>query len=432
MNKVISCLVKTHIEDEWLADKVLNISLSNQINFLENRYPIKILNDFNEISIYRDHAEFLFVNAVGSVIIDYDVIWDQLHSIPPDIGLIGHIIWYPDQKTPHLDQQSFIIRTEALKNTEINFDDLSIFGKKFVRSIEDMHDDHAPLWIDLLQEEELLAPGFGTHIMKKIIENGYKVRNFDSNWRTSHNINLIIPKTQDNTMPAKAYFYPGINSSLFSKCLRNLEIDENLYDAQKECITILKECLKFNILNAYHYDDTYTDFKSFSNGKNANLVISTANGFQGEALAMYNGAKKIIFYDINPNNINFKKYLYEHFDGNNYDQFFTIYAKTHNLRIEPNSTLEKFTANSRMKYTKEILKNWNYIKTLEKEYIIGDLFEIIDIILSKITKETIFYTSTILTEYLITHFIRSNQDINHINEKIKMRIDETNSFWYNV
>jgi len=435
MNKVISFLIKTPIDDKWLADKVLQISLSNMTSFIENRYPIEIIDDYDQLNSYINQAEFLFISAIGAVIIDYDVIWNQLHSIPDDVGLIGHIIWYPYETTPHLADHMFIIRTAALKEKQINFKETSTQEKKFIRSVKDMHDDHAPLWVELTDEIVQRDSKFGTSLLSLILENGYKVRNFDKDWRTAKRKNLILPNESCpglEKIPTKGYLYPKINSKLFSYCLKNLVIHEELYDAQKECILIFKECLKFNVLNAYHYDNTMTNFRDYCNGENANLIISTANGFQGEAMALFNGAKKIIFYDKNPNNIKFKKHLYENFDGNNYESFYQKYAQENNLRIEPETDKEILDVEDQMLFTNEVLEKWDIVKTFEKEFITGDLFDIIDQLLYKIEEKTLFYTSTIISQYLLTRILRSDEDILLLTEKIEHRISATNSFWYKV
>jgi hypothetical protein len=423
MNKIISCLVKNYIEDKWLELKMEQLSRSSQQHFILNRYPTYTLENFNQLNNFIHDTELLYVSSIGDIIVDQDTLWKKLHSIPDNVGLIGHIIWYPDQPNPHLHEQCFIIRTAALSGF-IDFYKKSDTGLTFVRSQEDMHDGHAPLWIDLSKEISNRKDNFGTFLMEQILKSGYKVVNFDESWRYPSKSRLSKPKEfKDNyIIPTRGYLYPNYNSNVFSRCLKNIELNDLLEPAQTEAILVIKEFLKFNIINVYHYDKTEINFP-------AEQIISLGNGLMGECLAFFNNAKKIIFYYINTNNIEFKKYMYDNFDGADYEKFYIDYANERNLKIEPFDMQEIEASEEELEYSKIILKNWNCVKKIEKEYLNDNLFNILDILLSKIDRKTIFYTSTILEEYFLTHLLYNLDEINAVIDNIEKKMLETDSLW---
>ena len=218
------------------------------------------------------------------------------------------------------------------------------------------------------------------------------------------------------------YLEPEINPELLNQCFKTLTIDDNLTNIQKKFLTDLKNHIENqNIIATIHYNTIPKNFQS------ADLIISPAFGFMAESMAWYNVAEKIIFYDISPAKIEFKKYLYEHFDGKRYQEFYTEYAKNNNLIIEkiPNTANTEFHNQHNT-----VLANWTHFKNLEKEYIVGDIFNIIDQLLSKMTENTILHTSTILGDYPISHALHDRKEFYEVIDKITKRASETNSLWY--
>ena len=218
------------------------------------------------------------------------------------------------------------------------------------------------------------------------------------------------------------YVEPEINTQLFYQCFKTLTINDNLTDIQKRWITALGNYLRNNnILAPINWNTIPKSFQS------ADLIISPAFGFMGESMAWYNGAEKIIFYDMSPHKIEFKKYVYENFNGKNYGDFYKKYAKDNNLVIEnPPSN----TNNEHYEDHKLVLDNWDYFKNLEKEYIIGDIFDNIDVLLSKMSEQTILHTSTILGYYPVSHGLHDRNEFYEVIDKITERTSETNSLWY--
>lgn len=424
MNKVNSFIVRNSIDNKWLKDKMLQITQSGQQHFINGRYPIYILDSYEELNQYLDSAEFLFVQTAGDYILDFDTLWDNLHSIPDDIGLLAHIIWYETSTTPFINEQCFVIRTSAIHSRPIKFYSNTVNGPTFIKSEVDMHTGHAPLWVDHSGIYGTRDDGFGTELMSKIISNGFRVSNFDMSWRFSKSNKLpVSPDRFDiSKLPVRAFLYPHLNTELFAHCLKTVTLNPELDDAQYTAIQVIQELLKFSYVNVYHWDSINTNFP-------ANLVISPANGFMGEAIALSANAKRIIFYDINENNINFKKYLYENFDGTGYEKFFSTYTAKRGLGIEPACDFGIESAEIEMEHTNMVLNNWETVKTIEREYVTGDLFDILDILLSKINTITILHTSTILGYYIFSNILHDQDEIDLVKQKIQNKITSTNSLW---
>lgn len=417
-------IVKNSINDEWLRDKMLQITRSGQKHLVNSQYPTYIIDDYSELDQYTGQADFLFVQTAGDYILDFDTLWNKIHSIPDSVGLIGHILWEPTDTTPHLHEQCFIIRTAALRGTPLNFVS-GTQGKRFIRSKEDLHDGHAPLYVTLDNAIVDRDPGFGTDLMSTILDNGYEVRNFDLSWRFSSDTKIPVVDTDLNLayMPTRAFLYPEISTETFSRCLKTLELDPALDEAQAQAIHVIKEVMKFNYINVYHWDTIPNDVP-------ADIVMTPANGFMGEAMALTSGAKKIIFYDINHNNIKFKQTVYNQFDGKDYKKFFEDYASTNNLKIEPASDYAVDGANEQMYYTNLVIENWETVKQIEKEYITGSLFNLLDVLIPKIEHRTNLHTSTILGYYIFSNILHDQAEIDNAIERIQEQVNKTNSTWY--
>lgn len=413
---MIFIIVRSSTKDIWLNDKMLQITQSSQEHLVNGRYPTVVLDDYESINNYLNQADFLFVQSAGDFILDFDHIWNKLHSIPDDQGLVSHITWDVNSTTPFLEKQCFIIRTAAVKTLE--FSSTVAQGKTFIRSKEDLHNGHAPVWVKLTENVGPRTDKFGTLILEQVLSNGYAVSNFDLDWRYSDTVK--VPIQTEMSLPTRGFLYPEVNTEIFSRCLKNLELDPSLDDSQAMAISVIKETMKFNYINALHWDDTVKD-------NTVDLVIAPANGLMAETLAYYNNAKKIIIYDINKNNIEFKKTLYNEFDGNDYFEFFKTYATRNNLKIEPATDWGK--DNVEIKETQDVIAHWDLIKNIEKEYIVGDLFSILDYLISQMSSKTLIHTSTIMGFYIFTNVIHDRATIRAAVDKLQKQVEKTDSIW---
>jgi len=401
MQKVAFILVPSFSKSNWLNEKMMQITEAFISILNIEKYPVIYINNYNDINKHLNAAELLVVATAGTVIIDRDHIWDKIHNIPNNIGLMGNLLQHGDE-TPWMHEQFFIINTKAF-NT-LDFSQGNIIGNELIRSEEDMHGGWAPLSISLGESKIARQDKFGTKLIDHCLSNGYKISNWDHEWRYNDHQYLLGER-----LPARGFCYPTRNTSNFEYALKNLVLIPDLDEAQTMLISAIIKVQEFNVLNAYHYEEV----KVLGN---ADTVIAPATGFLAEDLAIKSNAKRIIFYDKNPNNIEFKRKLYNEWDGNNYNQLVLDYAKAKNLSIEPTSEYDLIQSK---KYLLEF-KDWNNFKqSKEVDFLVCDCVTNTDSLLSFIDGKTIIHTSTILTIYPFSAIMYSKEQIYSAREKIK-------------
>lgn len=428
MKKVIFITVRISTESKWLNDKMLQLTQASQHEINIGTYPIVVVDNYEEINNYMDQAEWLLIRTAGDLATNRDHLWDKIHSIPEDVGIVGHIIWYPEQTVPHLHEQCFIINTRAFKD-KLCFDNVVDQGVAFGRSSEDMNNGHAPVSVHLIDRITDRDMTFGSSIIEQSLTNGYRVVNFDEHWRYPNNNQWISVKDLVEELkfdPAfriasRGYFYPTIGPQLFEDCLKKLTVTDDLEDTQRMIISVIKKFLSYKYLNMWQWDNHAPHIQ-------ADVVISPANGLLGETIALSSNAKKIIFYDLNPNNIEFKKALYTEWNGIDYSAFASKWATDRSLDIEPEIASAQSRANESADSNSEVFKNWSKIKSLDIEFQLINLLDNIDMLLSK---EHNFYlhTSTILNSFIITNIKYSVDEIQQTRDKIEYFCKTNNGHW---
>ena len=382
-----------------------------------NTYPIVTVDNYEDISQYLDKAKYLVVASAGTVIIEPNHLWKKIHSIPDDVGLMGNILQHEHETTPYLHEQFFIINTSAIKNLDFNKEQ----GKELVRSTEDMHGGWAPLYVTL-GDKHSSDYKFASGLIEECLENNFKVTNWDKDWRYPEKRHNYLPEA--NNYPSRGFVYPTRNTEKFAYGLKNLEIVDGLDDSQELLIGFLKKALEFNVLNFWHFEEPPTY-------GHLNTVIGPATGFLSEMIALKSNAKKIIFFDINKNNIEFKKHLYANWDGYDYDKFVSEWCAGKNITLEPATELEYEYSTKLGKETKEILfPIWNKWKqNVEFEFLHIDLINEINSILPLANSDTLLYTSTILSIYPFSHMLYEEDKINEVRTLIKETMIYPNSYW---
>lgn len=415
MKHLNAFVVRSSCDNKWLDDKMYQLTLCQQNQLVDNTYNSITINDFNELNSYINDSKWMFIQSAGDYIVDRDNVWNLLHSLPDDVGMIGHILWDPNEVSPHVHRQCIILNTNALKGRILDFYNSDTVGYNFERSEKSFHGNYCPSWVKLTDKKGNRVSKFGTDVMSLVLENGFKVINFDENWR-SCTIDYL------SHMPSRGYFNPEINTELFANCLKELKLDDNLDLAQSEAIKAINNELDYNLLNVFHWDD-------IPRGNNASTVIAPAAGFMGECIANANNATKIIFYDINKNNIDFKKKLYSEWDGKDYKTFYETFAKERNLIIDPYSEQAKAAALIQMDSVNEVINNWNKFKELDVTFIHCDIIDNIEEILNMITSNSILHTSTILSYYFWSNIKHDLSEIQKVKDLISDKILKTNSTW---
>jgi hypothetical protein len=341
--------------------------------------------------------------------------------------MIGHICWYKENTVPHLHPQCFIIKTSAIK--KLTFDSDTVRSRPFDRSIEDMHDGRSPLELFLtdqpIQEYDFL---FGTNIIHQILSNGYRVLNFDNDWRfgsstwpiKSNTLDRILNNTLCPVLPSRGFCFPNNTTEKFADALKTMTISTDIDTSQQLLIELANEIINLqnsNVVSILHWD-------TIPNVALADHVVATASGFFAEILALRTGANSISFYDVNPHTIEFKKSLYTEWNGNDYISYATNWATERGLVMEPKWIKGQDLA--ARQDLQEVFNNWDYLKALKKDFTECDIVKDVDQFLRLINPNSIVHTSTILNYYLITAFIHSKDEI----EKVKQLITQTGCTWY--
>lgn len=418
MYKVIFIIVPSCSNSSWLNDKMLQITEAF-INILNvDYYPIEIVNSYQDIGNFLDKAELLVVFTAGNVIIERDHLWNKIKNFPTDVGLMAHLLQYKEDITPYFHEQFFIINTKAIKELKIDKVKQSDVGIELIRSEEDLHDGHAPLFVTLGNKKVKRHLQFGTKLIEEVLYNGFEVRNFDLSWRYPPNTNQYTGLA----LPTRGYCYPNKATELFETSLKNLKTVPGLDPSQEIFINTINKVLEFKVLNAWHYE-TIEDMHSYD------VVLAPATGFLAELLAYKSNAKKIIFFDKNFNNLDFKKHLYAEWNGIDYETFYTAWARKHDLNIEPSFDIDKEKSLACIEKTnKYIFRDWdNWRKNIQIEYYYGDIVNsnFVDLI----EQSSIVHTSTILGIYPFTAIVHERSAIENLQNRLLKKIKETNSTW---
>lgn len=389
---------------------------------VEHRFPIAIAETYNDINKYLDKADYIVVSTAGNVLVDIAHIRKKIINIPEDVGILGHLLQYKDNLTPWLHEQFFIINTKAVKKVDLHLGVSTDTGTELIRSKEDMHGGWAPLAVTLGDKHVTRELRFGTTLIEQCLRNGFQVRNFDESWRQSSTSNDYV--NLDNALPTRGFCYPCENTEVFEKSLKELVVYPGLNEAQEMIISTLKKVLAFKVLNVWNND-------TIPKGISAKKVITPANGFLGELSLLATGASTIVFYDKNLNNLEFKKYLYNHWDGVDYELLASNWARLKNLAVEPVFDVDKDKCKKWVEIVNETMfVDWHqWKKGITVKFIYGDIVSDPELILNEISDNTFLHTSTILSIFPFTAFVHDEETISNTRKIIDFKISNTNSVW---
>lgn len=413
MEKVVFILVPSYSDSEWLNTKMYNITSASLKYLTDENVPIYNVDSYNDISNYLESAEFLVIATAGNVFIDKDILNKKLKQIPDNVGLITHLMQMPEDNTTWMHEQFFIIRTSAVDTIDLT-ESISL-GPQLVRSIQSVHGEHTPAEVTLGDIVERKMK-FGSKLIEQVLVNGYKVINFDDTWR------------YNNQSPARGYLYPKKSTTEFETALKIMKPVDGLDDAQIQFFDLLNSYLKQNWVNVHSYEVP-------AQRPYVETVIVPAIGMLGELTAYYTRASRIIFYDINPNNIAFKKHLYQNWNGIDYDNFAYTYCKNNNLTVEPSFDSDISLANSyKDQVEKYVYPNWNDFKNFEVEFVCTNIIENTEEITNYVKQSldnaptALIHTSTILQDkYMLSSIFYDKEDIATARHKIS---NTSNLFLY--
>ena len=429
MSKVLFCTVKIYTNSPWLNNKLLGVTHSCQVWWADRKHDVVTVDNYSDLNTYLLQAEWLVVQTAGDVIIESNHLQHKLETIPDDIGLIGHLVWYSKDETPHLHPQCFILRTDAVH--ELFFEPTTLTGPSFFRSTEDLHQGHAPAELFLGDVQKDIKYGFGTDVIAEVLRNGYRAVNFDLDWRFGattvpqpDSIMSILNEFDIPSIPSRGYCFPELHTAELEQALRTLEPNDKLDHSQRiliELFRLSRDLQNTQVVHVLNWD-------TMPNVDTANTVVSTAGGFLAEAIALKTGAKRIVLYDINQHTLDFKQSLYTEWNGKDYFEYAQAWADARGLLTEP-YVLKAQTKALDDPRLSQVLDNWNYLKTLDIEYVHLDIIKDVDQFVNLIQEGSIVHTSTILTYYLVSVISHTSQDIELTRTAIANRVNQTNSYW---
>lgn len=421
MSRVIFFIVKNYSDTEWLAKKMLQITEAsvNTLN-INNQNPIITVSNFQEIKKYKNYADLFVIFAIGNILIDRDHFWNKIYSIPEDIGVLGNIIMHQEDSIPRLDPQCIIVKSELYEY--LNDHNFESKGHAILRSAADMHNGYAPEEVFLSYETKNNYYQFGSYLIEQSLLSGYRVRNFDNDWRYGHT-NFL---TTTQGYPNRSFLYPHKNSKQFEECYKKMKVSNNLDDSQVKFLNAVKQLTKLDILNVWQYEESpYVS-------QNIKTVISPACGFLGELCAIKNNASTLVLYDINHYNIDFKRRLYTDWNEKDYEEFANDYCIKKNLKKEPLSYNDRIQSESyKQESIKKILNNFREFSQNTKIIILElDLIKEFDKLLKYVTEDSLLLTSTILDEYTFTSLFYDIDDIEYVKSCILSYADKKGLHWH--
>jgi hypothetical protein len=127
----------------------------------------------------QGYTQALFVKS-GTVFTDWPT-FVQLVDNYPHQGLIGHIIWPPDQR-PSLDDQCWFMNLDQFDIED--FTPTMIAHPNPIRSDQNLHDDYTPLWIRSgTGKVEYVATRFGQGLIARQLHKNQTVVNWNNTAR---------------------------------------------------------------------------------------------------------------------------------------------------------------------------------------------------------------------------------------------------------
>ena len=402
MQKVSFIIVPSFSKSSWLNNKMLEVTRSfiNLVNV--EHADIHEVASYDEIKNYADTTEFLIIVTAGTIITDRDHLWNKIIKIDDTYGILANLLQYEGDDLPRLHEQFIIVRSDLVRDLDLTPG--TIYDRTVTRSKKSMHGDYAPVEVYLDKSSKEQQVEWGGKLILKALKQGLRVRNFDNNWRYNAN----------NPLPVRGFLYPKKSTDVFEQAHKEFKILPGLDDSQELYINAVLDYRKYNSVNIWSWDPTIQNYDTHT-------VAVPATGFLGEITAYYNNASKIIFYDINKNNLDFKQYLYNNWNGENYLEFALAYCNENNLNTEPNSQVD---INDAEKFNKDtsslIFNNWQKFKDMDKEFVHIDLIKEPQTLFNKLPKVSILHTSTMLqyNVYPFTSIMYEREEVDAVKDLI--------------
>lgn len=269
------------------------------------------------------------------------------------------------------------------------------------RSVENFHDDYTPLWIKPTGETRTYSGVLreGWSLIKGIMEN-----------------NLSVGNIPEELRKFKMHLYPEIGVE-FEKALANDPTANVKEYNQRHYLTATTFKITQGNVFILNTDFMHLDKMTFNKNIKVNTLYSVAAGFKPLQLLSrvgYDDDTRIVYVDYSQSALDFKKALFENWDGNDYFGFVEEYKKLNPdfrpiwFRLQDptlhwEATLEAFGGESQW------LDLWAKYKKLKHDFLLIDLFKDYsamtnDMLRQRNGNNLIWVSNSFSTEAAVRHF----------------------------
>jgi hypothetical protein len=339
------------------------------------------------VQAYDRGCNYLYLMGTGYITSDHSLL-NRIHAEAEagQFGIVGHILedkYYQKNQADgffQLHLQSFYLNLDIwAKNGKPKFGDSgtveNISLPDYNRSDENIHDNYTPLWITPVLEVRPEKVPSNAKIYSGPVKQGWNlIANFLENQTAVGNFSESIRRS-------KSYLYPEIDDDRFERILAGEQgITVESTGPTYAQYHYLKETDFTNVTGAvfvFNNDSMNLERLQYYPLTKLNTLYAVAAGFKPLQLLTqvdYSEAR-VVYIDYSQDALNYRKWLVEHWDGNDYMQAIEQYKQV-NPNFDPiwmtgkqslyptewENTLKLFGGK------KQWLKLWNKYKTLPHEY----------------------------------------------------------------
>lgn len=271
------------------------------------------------------------------------------------------------------------------------------------RSQENFHDKYTPYWISPSTQPAKQYSGIlreGWQLIKGLIESGQSIGNFPQEIRK-----LKMHLYPESGGPFESIIVDGIDEIPINFNQRQYLRSTNFKTAQRTVFVYNTDPMQNQVPLVYNKATRLDNIYAVAAGFRPLQLLNACD---------YHSKTKIIYFDYSQSALNFKKWLWETWDGNNYNQAIEYY-KTH---IDPQFSPAWFTGKiydqqwiSVLEYfggKESWLKFWQAYQNLPHEFIHCNLFgnyqTLLDHMQNHAGNNLVWFSNSFHTEAALRHY----------------------------
>lgn len=305
MNKAIVTWDNLTSSDETYCDRVRDITkFYGHVPAGYRKLTTKNLTE-SLVMLQKQKVRWAFVHAMGHWVSNHPL-YERLivQCEQEQIPLMAHIIFRPGSY-PNIDEQFFLLDLQVWADVgspqlEQQSGPCTLDTVTIQRSEENHHDDYTPYWIKPStgqQQFKSYAKLFGMELIKRLMESGYTVSNFDQHARTF-----------------KTYLYPNSNQSELSKFFKDGTV---AWDLPPEFANIVTNELSTLDQTVYLLNSEFVYYPPKPYGP-VDHLIGVAAGFKSVLLLHILGFSDhatVSYIDISEPALEYQRYLIDEWNG---------------------------------------------------------------------------------------------------------------------